>query len=66
MRGKGDAATEFHALCEGLAALELRGQLTTGDSEQIWRDALTALVNGFSATAQHPAAKAGGRSKQRT
>ena len=51
----------FDALCEGLAALELRGILrlqlpdavaATGDGveEQIWRDALTALVRGFAAT----------------
>ena len=51
----------FDALCEGLAALELRGILrlqqsravaATGDgvAEQIWRDALTALVRGFAAT----------------
>ncbi len=59
---------EFHALCEGLAAVELRGQLrlappalvgdvvrdrddgrlaASGTEEQIWRDALTALVRGF-------------------
>jgi AcrR family transcriptional regulator len=57
-----DAATEFQALCEGLAALELRGQLTTGDNEQIWRDALTALVTGFSAAPRDPAPKdSGGR-----
>lgn len=51
----------FDALCEGLAALELRGILrlqrsdavaATGDGieEQIWRDALTALVRGFAVT----------------
>jgi hypothetical protein len=49
------AATEVHALCEGLAALELRGQLAMGDdNEHIWRDALTALVLGFSAASRHP------------
>jgi AcrR family transcriptional regulator len=53
-----DAATEFHALCEGLAALELRGMLRPGDEEQIWRDALTALVTGFAVPAQ--------QSRQRT
>jgi AcrR family transcriptional regulator len=47
-----DAATEFHALCEGLAALELRGMLRPGDEEWIWRDALTALVTGFAVPAQ--------------
>jgi AcrR family transcriptional regulator len=43
----GDAALEFHALCEGLAAVELRSQMTPGDEERVWRDALTALVAGF-------------------
>jgi len=42
-----DAAMQFHALCEGLAALELRrGSLAT-DPEQFWRDALHALITGF-------------------
>lgn len=42
-----DATTEFHALCEGLAALELRGLLPADDAERIWREALDALVRGF-------------------
>jgi hypothetical protein len=42
-----DAACEFHALCEGQAAIELRGQMTSGEEMRIWRDALTALVAGF-------------------
>src|SRR6266545_2447484 len=42
-----DAAMQFHALCEGLAALELRrGSLAT-DPEQFWRNALRALIAGF-------------------
>ena len=44
------AAWEFHALCEGLATLELRGALRSGDAERIWRDALTALAIGFGAS----------------
>jgi len=47
-----DAACEFHALCEGLAAVELRGQMTSGEETRIWRDALTALVAGFGLTAR--------------
>lgn len=42
-----EAATQYHALCEGLAAVELRGFLTRGDEERMWRQALTALVLGF-------------------
>lgn len=42
-----DAATEFHSLCEGLAAMELRGMFRAGEEERIWRDALGALVRGF-------------------
>ena len=43
-----DATRAFHALCEGLAALELRGMLPSGEEERAWRDALTALVAGLS------------------
>jgi AcrR family transcriptional regulator len=42
-----DAVCAFHALCEGLAALELRSSLITGNKERVWRDSLTALVRGF-------------------
>ena len=44
------AALEFHALCEGLAALEERGILPADEAEHIWRDALRALVAGWAAT----------------
>ncbi len=44
-----DAACSFHALCEGLAALELRGLLPAGREEAFWRDALGTLVRGFAA-----------------
>jgi hypothetical protein len=54
-RSERDAACEFHALCEGLAAVELRGQMTSGEEMRIWRDALTALVAGF-ALASRPGA----------
>jgi AcrR family transcriptional regulator len=47
-----DAACEFHALCEGLAAVELRGRMTSGEETRIWRDALTALVAGFAVAAR--------------
>lgn len=45
-----EASIQFHALCEGLAALELRGALPGKDAERIWRDAFTALIAGFAAT----------------
>jgi len=41
------AASQFHALCEGLASLELRNVLVPRDAEAFWRSALTALVSGF-------------------
>jgi len=44
-----DAATAFHALCEGLAAVELRGLMR--DEERLWRDALSTLVYGFASSA---------------
>jgi len=42
-----DAAWQFHALCEGLAAAELRSLAECDDLEARWRAALTALVHGF-------------------
>lgn len=45
-----DATIQFHALCEGLAALELRATFPPEDAERIWRDALTALIAGFAIT----------------
>jgi AcrR family transcriptional regulator len=48
------ATREFHALCEGLAAIELRCMLPEGEEEQIWRDALGTLVRGFAAPATSP------------
>jgi AcrR family transcriptional regulator len=58
-RGLGDlavseATVEFHALCEGLAALELRGLIPPGNEERIWRHALTALVTGLNHAASAP------------
>lgn len=44
-----DGALEFHALCEGLAAIELRGIMEPSREEELWRDALGALVAGFAA-----------------
>jgi AcrR family transcriptional regulator len=49
-RGEPQAALEFHALCEGLAALEARCLLRSGEAEQKWRDALRALVAGWGVT----------------
>jgi len=45
------AAFAFHALCEGLAAAELRRGLPPGQEEPLWRGALAALVAGFAAPA---------------
>jgi AcrR family transcriptional regulator len=45
-----DASIQFHALCEGLAALELRDALPGHDAERIWRDGLTGLIAGFAIT----------------
>jgi AcrR family transcriptional regulator len=49
-RAVDEATCEFHALCEGLAALELRGVLPESKAEWIWRDALGALVAGWRPT----------------
>lgn len=47
-----EAASQFHALCEGLAALELRGVLSADGAEAFWRSAFTALVAGFAVPAR--------------
>jgi AcrR family transcriptional regulator len=46
-RDTSEAATQFHALCEGLAALELRGNLPPDSAERQWREALSALLQGL-------------------
>jgi AcrR family transcriptional regulator len=51
-RSTHDAACQFHALCEGLAALELRGGLDNAShAERQWRQALEALISGFATSA---------------
>ncbi|HEY5179366.1 MAG TPA: TetR/AcrR family transcriptional regulator [Dermatophilaceae bacterium] len=42
-----DATWEFHALCEGLAALELRCNLPSAHAQHLWTDALSALLAGW-------------------
>jgi AcrR family transcriptional regulator len=42
-----DATVTFHAMCEGLALLELRGVLAPHRAEEVWREGLTALVTGM-------------------
>lgn len=42
-----DVIRQFHALCEGLAALELRGVILQQEGARVWQDALGALVAGF-------------------
>ena len=46
-----EATTAFHAQCEGLAALELRGMLPRGEEERIWRASLGAVVTGLASAA---------------
>ena len=56
-RGLGDrtvqeATWQFHCLCEGLAAVDLRGGMSSSsaDSGSIWADALGSLVAGWRVT----------------
>jgi AcrR family transcriptional regulator len=42
-----EAAWEFHAACEGLAALELRCILPPEHGQRLWKDTLSALVAGW-------------------
>jgi len=53
-----EATLQFHALCEGLATLELRGARIPFDAERIWRGALAALIAGFAA--RQPSGVGGG------
>lgn len=46
-RSLADATWEFHAACEGLAAVELRGITHPTDGERLWNDALESLVAGW-------------------
>ena len=55
-----EAAVEFNAMLEGLANAELRGTtlriLPVGEEEHAWREALSTVIRGFSASAMHPLA----------
>ncbi len=53
-RSVAEAAMQFHALCEGAAWLELRGNPLTSDPERFWRNAFHALITGFAAPAPRP------------
>jgi AcrR family transcriptional regulator len=46
-RTAAQAMLQFHALCEGLATIELRGARSPLDFERLWRDGLSALIRGF-------------------
>ena len=49
-RSVGDAAVAFHSLTEGLATVELRGEmLDAANAERVWRDALASIVRGWAA-----------------
>lgn len=49
-RSLSDATWEFHAACEGLAAVEIRYRLPAVDAERIWNDALHSIVTGWTTT----------------
>jgi AcrR family transcriptional regulator len=50
--GLHERALAWHALTEGLASMEVRGQMMdTLNAETVWRTALVALVRGFQAEA---------------
>lgn len=42
-----EAAFDFHALCEGLTTVELRGLPPQLDTERLWRDGVHALIVGL-------------------
>jgi AcrR family transcriptional regulator len=64
--GVHERALAWHALTEGLASMEVRGQmLDTLNAERIWRDALSSFVRGFQAddVSAAPAASRGRRGR---
>ena len=62
VRCVGDAALAFHAMCEGMAAVELRCMIDPENAEHLWRDALAALVAGLARQDNHlPSARPGPR-----
>jgi AcrR family transcriptional regulator len=54
VRSVGDAALAFHAMCEGMAAVELRCMIDPENAELLWRGALAALVAGLARQDNHP------------
>jgi AcrR family transcriptional regulator len=64
-----EVVVEWHALGEGLASVELRGQMIAPqDAERMWRDSMTAFLCGLSAPARpdgHRIARAGQRQGRR-
>ena len=50
-----EATLQFHAMCEGLVALDRRGPRRPFDGERMWRIALRSLIVGLAVTSQ-PAA----------
>jgi AcrR family transcriptional regulator len=46
-----EAALQFHALCEGLASVELRARPLPPEPEAFWRSAFQALIAGFADSA---------------
>lgn len=45
--GVNEATLHFHAVCEGLAGLELRETFPSDVAEHVWRQGLAALVRGL-------------------
>ena len=58
-RPAGEVTVEWHALCAGLASVELGGALmTAAKAERIWRESMTAFLHGLSQPSTQPAAGA--------
>lgn len=49
-----ESVAAFDAFCEGLAELELRGNLPAGEEDLRWRDALSALLAGWRSVVHNP------------
>jgi AcrR family transcriptional regulator len=57
-RPAGEVMVEWHALCAGLASVELGGVLMTpAKAERIWRESMTAFLRGLSQPSTQPGAQ---------
>lgn len=58
-RPSSELGLEFHALCQGLASLELCGAIARAQADRLWADSIDDLLTGWLARARTSRALAG-------